>query len=120
MPGERVELLDRRVGAVRDDRAGVEQRPEGVRAVGLAGPEAVGEVSVGGGMRELHRARDAELCEAGEILRREQLAVLDAVTQAERLPHVACRLEGVERLPVRPVADRVHADREAGARRRGE
>src|SRR4029078_9686601 len=78
-PCERVELLDRRVGAVRDDCTGGTQRLECVRAVGLPGPEPVGEVTVRRRVRELHRARDAELCEAGEILRPEQLAVLDAV-----------------------------------------
>ena len=66
--GERVELLDRRVGAVRDDRARVDERPVGVRAVGLPGPEPVGEVAVGRRVRELNRAGDAELREPRQIL----------------------------------------------------
>ena len=45
---------------------------------------------------------------------REQLAVLDPVAEAERRPDLLRRLERVERLAVRPVADRVDADREAG------
>ena len=40
--------------------------------------------------------------------------MLDPVAQAERVPRVAGRLERVERLAVRPVADRVDGDREAG------
>ena len=104
--------------AVRDDRARVEQRAVGVRAVGLAGPEAVGEVAVGRRVRELHRAGDAERREAGEILGREQLRVLDPVAQPERLPDRPRLLERVERLAVRAVADRVHRDREARPRRR--
>ena len=39
--------------------------------------------------------------------------MLDPLTQAERLPDLARRLERVERLPVGLVADRVDADREA-------
>ena len=54
----------------------------------------------------------------GDVLGREQLGVLDALAQAERLPDVARRLEGVERLAVGEVADRVDGDREACARRR--
>ena len=49
------------------------------------------------------------------VLGREALRVLDPVAQAERLPGVARRLERVERLAVRPVADRVHRDRPACA-----
>src|SRR6185295_1653513 len=95
---EWVELLDRRIGPVRDDGARGEQRLERVRAVGLAGPKAVREVAVGRRVRELHRTRDAELRKAGEILRSEQLAVLDPMPQSERRPHVLRRLERVERL----------------------
>src|SRR5205085_8491787 len=72
-----IELLDRRVGAVRDDRARLEERPVRVRAVGLAGPEAVGEVAVGRGMAELDRGGDAEAGEARQVLRGEKLRMLD-------------------------------------------
>ena len=109
-PGDRVELLDRRVRAVGDERAGVEQRAERVRALESLRPEPVGEVAVGGGVRELHRARDPELREARDVLGREALGVLDPMPQPLRLPRLAGRLERVERIPVRPVADRVHAD----------
>ena len=67
-------------------------------------------------MAELHRGGDPELGEARHVLGREQLRVLDPLAQAERLPGVAGRLEGVERLAVGQVADRVDGDREAGAR----
>src|SRR6476619_8356430 len=42
--------------------------------------------------------------------------MLDPLAQAERLPGLAGRLEGVERLAVGQVADRVDGDRKAGAR----
>ena len=67
-PGERVELFDGRVGAVGDDGSGVDQRAVCVGAAGLAGPEPVGQVAIRGRVGELHRRRDAELGEAGEIL----------------------------------------------------
>ena len=70
-------------------------------------------------MAELDRGGDPELGEAGEVFGREQLRVLDAVAQAERLPGRACLLEGVERLAVREIADRVDGDRQARARHRG-
>ena len=111
MPGKRVELLDRRVAAVHDDRAGVEQRTERIRPVGLAGPVLVGEVAIGRRVRELHGAGDAELGEADEILGREQLCVLDPVPEPERSPCVPGLLERVERLTVRAIADRVDGDR---------
>ena len=56
--------------------------------------------------------------EAADVLRREQLRVLDPVPQPERRPLVASLLEGVERLAVGQVADRVHGDRPAGAAQR--
>ena len=80
-------------------------------------PEAVGQVAVGRRVAELHRGGDPELGEARDVLGRQQLRVLDPLAQAERLPGVARRLEGVERLAVGQVADRVDGDREAGARR---
>jgi hypothetical protein len=76
--GERLELLDRRVAAVRDDCPGVEQRPEGVRAVRLLRPEAVCKVSVGRRVRELHGGGDAELGEPRQVLGCEALRVLDS------------------------------------------
>ena len=68
-------------------------------------------------MAELHGGCDSELGEPGDVLRCEALRMLDPVAQAERLPLVACLLEGVECVPVRPVADRVHRNRPAGAGR---
>ena len=115
-PGQRLELLDRRVGAVRDHRARVEQRAVGVRAVGHPGPVAVGDVAVGRGVAELDGRGDAELGEAGDVLLGQELRVLDPRPEPERRPLVAGLLEGVERVAVREVADRVHRDRPAGAR----
>ena len=40
--------------------------------------------------------------------------MLDALPEPERRPQVARRLEGVERLAVRAVADRMDGDRPAG------
>src|SRR5207302_4280004 len=97
-PGQRVELLDRRIGAVRKQRAGPCQRAVGVGALGLACPEAVGEVAVGRGVAELDGSADAELREARQLLWRQQLRVLDALAQAERLPRIARLSEGVERV----------------------
>ena len=68
-------------------------------------------------MRELDRAGDADLGEAAGVGGVEALRVLDPLAQAERLPRVPRRLEGVERVAVRPVADRVHGDRPAGGGR---
>src|SRR5438477_427652 len=45
--GERVEFLDRRIGAVRDEGTRVPERAKGVGVIGLARPEPVGEVAVG-------------------------------------------------------------------------
>ena len=99
---------------------GLEQRAERVRAVDPLGPEALGEIAIRGRVAELHGAGDAELGEAADVLRGEALRVLDPLPQPERLPRVARRLERVERLAVRAVADRVHADRPAErARPRG-
>ena len=115
-PGQRLELLDRRIRAVHDHGARLEQRSESVRALEPIGPEALGEVAVGRSVRELHRARDSERGEARQILGRQALDVLDPLAQPPVLPGVAGRLERVERVPIRLVADRVHRDRPASLR----
>ena len=97
-------------------RAGVEQRAVRVGAVGHPGPRPVGQVAVGGRVRELHGGGDAELGEAGEVLGAQQLGVLDALAQPERRPQRPGRRERVERLTVGAVADGVHRDREAALR----
>src|SRR2546421_9974465 len=61
-------------------------------------------------MRELRRYRNPELREAWDVLRRETLRVLDPLPQAGALPGLPRLLERVERLTIRAVADRVHAD----------
>jgi hypothetical protein len=58
-PEERVELLDRGIGAVGHDRSRVDERAERVRALGLPGPELVGEIAVGRRVAELDRRGDA-------------------------------------------------------------
>ena len=115
-PRERIQLFDGGVRAVRDERPRLPQRAKRVRAVGLLGPETLGEVAIGRGVAELHRARDAESCEPADLLGRKTLRVLDSMPQTERRPHVAGRLERIERLSVRSVADCVHADGPAQAR----
>src|SRR6185312_7482597 len=82
-------------------------------AVGLAAPEAVGQVAVGWGVAELDRCGDPELGEARQVFGCEQLRVLDAVAQAERLPGSARLLEGVECVTVREIADRMDGDGQA-------
>src|SRR5437763_7999076 len=110
---EGIELLDRRVGAVRDDGATLPERAKPVRAVGAVAPETVDERAVRRCVHELHRRRDPELREAPDIFRRQALRVLDAMAKAERPPHFLRRLERVERVAVRAVADRVHGEGEA-------
>ena len=90
------------------------RRAERVGALEPVAPEALGEIAVGRRVAELHRAGDAELGEPRDVRRVEALRVLDPVAEAERLPRVLRRLEGVERVAVGPVADRVHGDRPAG------
>src|SRR5256885_2228275 len=58
-PGERVEPLDRRVRAVRNQGSRVPERAKRIRVRGLARPERVGEIAVGRRVRELHRGRDS-------------------------------------------------------------
>src|SRR5262249_62375619 len=53
---------------------------------------------------------EAEPAEAGAVLPREQLRVPDR--RAQPSPLLARLLEGVERIAVREVADRVHRDRQ--------
>src|SRR5215217_4862495 len=100
---ERIELLDGRVGAVREPGARVEQRAICVGAVATL-PEAVGEVAVGRRVAELHRGGNADAAEAGDVARIQQLRVLDPLAQAARLPLAATRLERVERGTVRGIA----------------
>src|SRR5919198_3596257 len=113
---ERIELLDRRIGPVREHRTGVEQRAKRVDARGVLRPKTVGEVAIRRRVAELDRAGDAERGEATDILRCEALCVLDALPQAQRRPLVPRLLERVERLAVRAVPDRMDSDRPARAR----
>src|SRR5213075_3223507 len=59
--------------------AGVEHRPPGVRPFDALGPEAaLGPRHVARRMGRLHRGDDAVACDAGELLWRCDLEVLDA------------------------------------------
>ena len=78
-PGQRVELLDGCVGAVGDDGARVQQAPERVGALERFAPEPLRQVPVGGRVRELDRAGDADLGEPGNVRGVEALRVLDPV-----------------------------------------
>ena len=66
-------------------------------------------------MAELDGGGHADLGEARDVFRREQLRVLDALAEAARAPVVRGLLEGVEGVPIRPVADGVHSHRPAEA-----
>ena len=111
---ERIELLDRRVGAVGHDRARVDQRAEGVGAVGLPSPELVGEVAVGGSMAELNGCGDASSAKrptssgarswACSIRgRRPRACATPPASPRRRRARAGCE-----------VADRVNGDRKAG------
>jgi hypothetical protein len=63
---------------------------------------------------ELHGRRYPQLGESWNVSRRKQLGMLDS--RAEPLPIGARRLESVQRLAVREVADGVDGEREPGAR----
>ena len=110
----RVELLDGRVRPVRDERSGLDERQERVRACELLRPEALGEVAVGRCMAELDRGGHAESGIAREVLLGHALCVLDPLPKAFRAPVLLRLLERVECLAVREVANRVHSDRPAG------
>ena len=69
-------------------------------------------------MGELHRAGDPELGEARDVGGIEALRVLDPLAEPERLPGVLRRLERVEGVAVRAVADCVHGHGPAGVRPR--
>src|SRR5688500_7917130 len=112
---QRIELLDGRVGAVHEQCAAPCERSVGVRALGHAGPEAVGDVAVRRTMRELHGGGYPELSEARKVFVRQELRVLDALPQAPWSPLVLRALEAVERFAVGEVADRVHCDGKAEA-----
>src|SRR5262249_51257855 len=98
-----VELLDGCVGAVRDHGARVQQGAVGVGELVAVGPEALGEIAVGGRVRELHRAGHADCREAAEILLCQALGVLDPLAEAERLP-VAANASSASRLARSPMA----------------
>ena len=113
-PGERVEVLDRRVRAAGEAHAGVEQLPVGIGVAEAVGPQPGGELAVAGRVRVLDRRGDPEAGVARDVVRMDALGVLDAVAQPERPPHVLGRLEAVERLAVGEVADRVDGDGHPG------
>src|SRR5207248_8127959 len=64
------------------------------------------EIAVGRRVRELHRRGDAELREAADILRREELRVLDALAQAAGLQsaRVSSNASSASRFAWSPIA----------------
>ena len=73
-----------------------------------AGPPAANQRSVGGAMLRLHAGRHAEAREARQVVRIDQLSVLDA--RRERRPAMR-RFDGVETGAHGAVADRMNGDR---------
>src|SRR5436309_1780688 len=67
-------------------------------------------------MAELDRGGHAELGEARHVLPGQKLRMLDARAKSSCLPEVTGLLEGVEGLPVRQIADRMHGDGKPGRR----
>ena len=53
------------------------------RHIGHHGGQPVGDLHIGGGMNRLHRSDHAKLCEARDILRMNDLGMLDAVRNWE-------------------------------------
>ena len=68
-----------------------------------------------GAWLNLDRGGDAHFGEPGHVLLGQELRVLDPLAQAQRRPLVAGLLEGVERLPVGEIADRMDRHGPAGA-----
>jgi len=73
------------------------------------GPNALDQVAVAGDVGVLHRRCDSQAREACDVLVRHALGVLDPVARAGRRGHG----EGVERVAVGLVANRVHCQCEA-------
>src|SRR5262249_27457975 len=99
-----------------EPRAALAQRPPGVRALHAHGTEAIlGPRLVLDAVRRLHRGDHAELRETRDVVRMDDLRVLDAVPQRARLRFLAFDpLEEVERLAVARIAERVDRHLEAG------
>jgi hypothetical protein len=66
-------------------------------------------------MSLLHARHDAERAEAADVVRGDQLRVLDPVTHVARAIHRGCLLVGIEYHVHAAIADRVHTDLEAHA-----
>ena len=63
-------------------------------------------------MDRLHRRDDVQLREAGDVIRVQDLRVLDAVAQMQPLASPAARLQHIQHHAVGPVADRVRDHRQ--------
>src|SRR5207248_2317598 len=111
-----VDRLDRRIGAEREHRAAGDEGPPWVRTRDTLGaPVAVGKIAIARRVDRLHRGDDAVRREAPQIIRTNQLDVLDLLAQLRRRP--PRRLDRVEREMHRAVADRVYRGGDAGSRR---
>ena len=112
-PRNRVDVLDRRIRAVGDDRARAHELPPDISAFfrPLRPEPFENPRPVRGAVDRLHRGDDAETAEPGDILQAQMLGVLDAPADVLRF---GMRLEGflvdVQVFAVRPVADGVDAE----------
>ena len=95
-------------------RAGLEQRPEGIRARRGGRARALGEVTVGGRMGELDRTSDAEGGEPRHSSGARPARARSAAAALGPTRRVSPRTRRAR--SVRPVADRVHPDRPAAPR----
>src|SRR4051812_18203130 len=94
---ERVERLDRRVGAAGEPYAGAVQRGVRVRALDPVAPQALRDRLVRDRHRRLDRGGDAERGEARDVVGVHALRVLDP--RAQSGPRLARRFERVQRIP---------------------
>ena len=94
----------------------VEQRPPGVGRPGAVAPAPIGDPHIRSRMKRLHRGDDVESGEARDVVRVDELGVLDAedLRRGLRVRVGAGDLGGVEHQPHGRVADGVGGDAETG------
>ena len=76
---EDVRGLHRCVRAKRQHRAVVEQRAPRVRVPAAASPVALSDIAITGGVNRLHGCDDPQASESRQVVRMEQLHMLDAM-----------------------------------------
>ena len=110
---ECLEELHRRVCAVRDDRARVEQFAPNIRTLARALLAEAGENigSIGGAMYSLHRGNHAQFAEPRDILRAQMLRMFDAPAQVLLFGMLLERaLKEIEHFTIATVANGVDAE----------